>query len=287
MKRIQKLNDQGVAHLGLIVIIILVISVIGFAGWRVLKNQDKDNISTTNQTTVEGNNDSKTDIPNVAWMWGGDKWLPEDPNVTACKEPPKFNMPVDINSVTSVLYPGQQRSTGYKTHGGFLFANTSNNKAEVTVPVDSHLIKASRYIEMGDVQYFFVFTHPCGYAYRLDHLKTLSPKFQEIVDTLPEPKVDDSRTTAIKPAIRFNAGEVVATEVGFSKSTAGMDFGIYDLRQPNEASKRADYASRFANEKEFAFYGACFFDYLGDNAQVLKNLPAADSAAGKTSDYCN
>ena len=83
-------------------------------------------------------------------------------------------------------------------------------------------------------------------------------------------------------------GEVVATASGFvTKKNVSMDFGVYDLRQPNTASKNSAYASAHAQEKESAFYGICWFDLLPSaDAEKVKSLPAADSRAGKTSDYC-
>ncbi|MEK7621420.1 MAG: hypothetical protein AAB395_03655 [Patescibacteria group bacterium] len=271
-------NQRGF-HIIEILIAVVVIGLLGFVVWRFVLSSNKDS----------QNDNSASKASSVTWAWDGNSWQAQGGTAPTCDPKPEFKMPADTDKVTSVLYPGQQRSTGYKTHGGFLFANSKNEDIDVTIPIDSALIKASRYIEKGDVQYFMVFTLPCGYAYRFDHLRTLTPKFQAIMDKLPEPKVDDSRTTPIEPAIAVKAGEKVATGVGFKKElqNTSMDLGIYDLRQPNVASKNSAYASKHADEKEFAFYGVCFLDYFdSDTASKLNALPAADQAAGKTSDYC-
>lgn len=287
----KKLNEQGF-HLIAVVIVILVVGVIGFAGWRVAsESKQRNNNQSTNDGSGQRSVDSDSKGPkgsasSIVWMWGGDKWLVQGGQASSCKTKPEFQMPVDINKVTSVLYPGQKRSTGYKSHGGFLFGNTSSESVDVSIPVDSSLTKASRYIEQSQVQYFMIFTNSCGYAYRFDHLRTLTPKFQEIMNKLPEPQVDDSRTTSIEPAISLKAGEKVATGVGFNNNTA-MDFGVYDLHQQNEASKNPSYASKHADEKEFTYYGTCFFSYFSSDIESkLRALPAADQMAGKTSDYC-
>jgi len=274
-------DNQGLAHLGAILLIGVVLAVAGFAGYRVFTKSDTKSSQSSSGSETSGGQTSS----DVIWTPGGDKWIAQGGTPPECSGKPEFQMPADINAVTRVLYPGQQRSTGYKTHGGFLFENAANSAVDVSIPIDSHLIKASRYIEMGEVQYFLVFSVPCGYAYRFDHLRTLTPKFQAIMDKLPEPKVDDSRTTEISPAVKFSKGEKVATAVGFG-SPVGMDFGIYDVRQQNAVSKEASYIAKHESEKEFAYYGVCFLDYMGADSAKLAALPPADSAAGKTSDYC-
>lgn len=282
-----KQNQQGF-HAVSVIVAILVIAILGFVGWRVMgSNKPKEAVKSVNDGSSQrqAGDDTKGASSSVIWMWGGDKWLAQGGSAPTCKSKPVFSMPVDINQVSSVLYPGQQRSTGYKTHGGF---RLDTGSADVTIPADSNLVKASRYIEQGEVQYFMVFTLPCGYAYRFDHLRTLTPKFQAIMDKLPQPQVDDSRTTSIEPAVSLKAGEKVATGVGFAKTNnASVDFGIYDLRQANKASKDPAYAAKHQDEKEYAYYGSCFFDYFSsDVAAKLRALPAADQMAGKTSDYC-
>lgn len=123
----KKLNQSGF-HLVEVLVVIVVLGVIGLVGWKVLGSKDSDN---SRQSSSEGVAVEQDDS-NVTWMWGGDKWLPQNGNTTlseapACTGTPQFKMPVDISKITKVLYPGQQRSTGYKTHGGFLFENTTNN----------------------------------------------------------------------------------------------------------------------------------------------------------------
>lgn len=276
-------NDWGF-HLTAVVLAVVVIGAIGLVGYKVFSKNDK-NDSTTNSNTQQAV--SSGESSDVTWQFNGEKWE-ASATAPACKDPFKFESPTDLSKATQVLYPAQQRSTGYKTHGGFRFDNSNNEDITVKAPFDSHLIKASRYIEQGDVQYFMVFTIPCGMAYRLDHLLTLSPKFQAVIDKLPAAKVDDSRTTPIEPALAVKTGEVVATAVGFvTNKNVSFDFGVYDLRATNEISKDASWAAKHADDKEFAPYGVCWLDMFNatDSAKV-KSLPAGDTAAGKTSDYC-
>ena len=135
-----------------------------------------------------------------------------------CPNPFIFPLPIDINKATSVLYPGQIRGGDYKAHGGFRFENSLPGDILVTAPIDARVIAGARYpANTGDIQYTFDFEHPCGVRYRLGHLLTLSPKFQEIANKFPMPKGLDSRTTQVYPPIEIKQGEVIATAVGLTK----------------------------------------------------------------------
>lgn len=213
---------------------------------------------------------------------------------TQNKDCPALVTPVDKALVSSVLYPGQVRGGDFKPHGGFRMSNIDNNLVKVKAPLDAKVTNGSRYIEMGEVQYMFDFKTDCGLEYRFDHLKTLSVKLQAAADKLPEAKVDDSQTSRIFN-VGVEAGELIATEVGFSKSPAGapegpnvsFDFGLYDKRQKNEASKDSAWVTAHKEEGDQAIYAVCWLDWLlTSDAAVLKSLPGGDGQSGKQSDYC-
>lgn len=231
---------------------------------------------------------------------------PESGNKESCPEPFVFQLPVDINKVTSILYPGQIRGGDYKAHGGFRFDNSKNNEITVKTPYDAYVIAGARYpMPTGEIQYTFDFEHPCGIRYRFGHLLTLTPKFQAIADKFPLPKDLDSRTTQVNPPVEVKQGEIVATAVGVPQggpaSLGGvntfLDWGVYDYRQQNEISKDPNWVSAHASEdpdwatyynSETYKYAVCWFDWIsaGDKAKVLA-LPSADGEHGKESDYCN
>ncbi len=190
-----------------------------------------------------------------------------------CPEPLILQTPVDLSKVTAILYPGQVRGGDFKPHGGFRFDNAQSNEIEVRAPIDSELQDASRYIEMGEVQYMFDFQNDCGIRYRFDHLLTLSPKFAEMAKNLPEPKPDDSRTTNVKP-IMVKQGEVIATAVGFKNNlNVFVDFGVYDSR-----------GKIFSSPRDNAI---CWFDLLpAQDSTKVKSLPPADSKSGSQSTLC-
>lgn len=210
-----------------------------------------------------------------------------------CPEPFVFKMPVDINKVTSILYPGQKRGGEYKAHGGFRFDNSRPDEIQVGAPYDAEVIAGARYPVNGEIQYTFDFAHPCGIRYRFGHLLTLTPKFQEIADKFPLPKGLDSRTTEVYPPIKVKQGEVIATAVGLTKGGPSalngvntfVDWGVYDYRQKNESSKDSAWVAEHPYEIES--YAVCWFDWISpdDKAKVLA-LPSSDSQSGKSSDYC-
>lgn len=190
-----------------------------------------------------------------------------------CPEPLILQTPVDLNKVTSILYPGQVRGGDFKPHGGFRFDNSRFNEIVVKAAMDADVADASRYIERGEVQYMFDFQTPCGMRYRFDHLLVLSPKLAKIAEQLPEAKVDDSRTTHIKEEVKVTQGEIIATGVGFRSGNVFVDFGVYDMR-----------GKAFQSPRENAI---CWFDLLpaSDSAKV-KSLPPADSKSGSQSTLC-
>ncbi len=245
----------------------------------------KDTVTNTNQASQSAKS-TNTSSSDITWQWNDSEWF-SNKTPPACSNPLLTELPVDINLVTAILYPGQIRGGDYKAHGGFRFSDSSN-LIQVKIPLDSVVTSASRYIQDGEVQYFFNFVNSCGLAYRFDHLLTLTEKFQKIAESLPEAKPDDSRTTKIEPPVKVTRGELVASAIGFEKTkNVFVDFGVYDLRTPNLASKKPNFASTYANSKEFIFYGICWLnEYPTEISTKLKALPAGDGASSKTSDYC-
>lgn len=221
-----------------------------------------------------------------------------------CPSPFIFKMPIELNKATSVLYPGQIRGGNYKAHGGFRFDGSKPDKITVKAPIDAKVIAGARYPVNGEVQYTFEFEHPCGIRYRFGHLLTLSPKFQKIAEKFPLPKGLDSRTTQVNPPIDVKEGDVIATAVGLTKGgpevfggfNTFVDWGVYDYRQQNEASKNPDWSTLHSTEdttwttyynSDTYKYAVCWFDWISkeDREKVL-SLPSSDFQSGKTSDFC-
>lgn len=213
----------------------------------------------------------------AAWEFDDSTWraLGEAP---ACPEPLALALPYTDATATELLYPGQTRGGDYKSHGGFRFDASTQGNINVIAPLDAKLVEGSRYIEAGEVQYYFIFIHPCGLMYRLDHLHTLSPTFQTVAEQLPAAQVDDSRTTKFAEPLAVTAGDLIATTVGFpSSDNISFDFGFYDLRTANGLSAHSAPA--------FDAYGLCFLDYLPTaQASTLQALPTGSE--GGASDYC-
>lgn len=253
-----------------ILITVVVLLIIGVVILKSFKNRAPATVSKAYPISIEGE---------------GEK--------TTCPDPFVFPLPIDISKATSILYPGQVRGGDFKAHGGFRFDNSLPADILVTAPIDAKVIAGARYpVITGDVQYTFDFEHPCGIRYRLGHLLTLSPKFQEIAEKFPMPKEMDSRTTQVYPPIEIKQGEVVATAVGTTKDGSSkdgtntfLDWGVYDYRQKNESSKDSVWAASHLSDTYQ--YAVCWFDWISpeDREKVLA-LPSSDSQSGKASDYC-
>ena len=122
----------------------------------------------------------------VTWQHDGAGWSASS-TPPSCENPLVLPTPVAVSNATSILYPGQVRGNDYKPHGGVRFDGPSQGPdVEIFLPMDANLRSAARYLEGGIVQHVFELVNECGIMYRLDHLLDLSPRFQEIADTLPQ-----------------------------------------------------------------------------------------------------
>jgi hypothetical protein len=122
---------------------------------------------------------------------------------------------------------------------------------------------------MGEIQYLFEFDGDCGVSFRLDHLRELTAKFEAVVGAFPIK--EDSRTDLVNPPVAVMLGEVIATEVGFLNNVF-VDFGVYDMRQKNEASKDPAWASAHSQYPADS-YGICWLDALPQaDSLVVKAL---------------
>ena len=196
---------------------------------------------------------------------------------------PLLQTPVDLSKVTSILYPGQERGGNYKAHGGFGFDNATDNLVTVKIPLNGKITRVVRYKELGEIQYLFEFEGDCGVSFRFDHLRKLTAKFEAVVNVFPIK--EDTRTDLVSPPVAVKVGEVIATEVGFLNNVS-VDFGVYDMRQKNEASKDPAWASAHSQYPADS-YGICWLDSLPQaDSSAVKLLPSRDGKNGKTSDYC-
>lgn len=258
--------------------LILAVAVLGGLGWLYQRSVTQDQRGRIQPAVSQRSG-------NIRWdFWPGSGWRASG-TPPACPPQPMLQTPVDLARVTSVLYPGQTRGQ-YKAHGGFRFDGSKNDAITVRAPMDAEIIRASRYIESGEVQYLFDFTAPCGIRYRFDHLLVLSPALARIAEQLPPAREGDSRTTVVRPPAWVAAGEILATAVGIRRGpNVGVDFGVYDLRQKNAASGNPAWARLYSPELEH--HGVCWFEWLSprDAARVRALLPGS-SESGAKSDYC-
>lgn len=284
----KKVSQNGFALIeGIIIIGIL--GVIGFIGWKVLGNKSTPQTDSTNPPiAVTTHEEVMThETKELIWQQGEGGWrsmqTPPD-----CPAQPIMKSPVDISKVTAILYPGQTRGGNYKPHGGFRLDGTKNDKVTVAAPIDGYIVRGGNYLSEGEIQYTFDIMNNCGVMYRVGHFRALPEKLQKIANTWPSPKEGDSRTESVNPAVFVERGETLATSVGIvATSNTFFDWGVYDYRQTNEASKSPNYQQAHAQDKELSWHAVCWFDWLptADTAKI-KTLPAGDPGSGKKSDYC-
>lgn len=283
-----KLNESGF-HLFVILLVLVVIGVVGFTGYKVLSRPapaDTANAPSMNKAEP------------VRWAFNEKTlaWYAKNGTPPRCKDPFTFDRtPLDLSQVMTIGMPGAYRGYSYKPHGGFRLTSPSSGKIDVVMPTDATLVSLTRYYEGSwpDLQYLLTFETDCGIAFRFDHLHTLSPAFQKIAETAPEPKRDDTRTDPNAPFARtaFKAGDLVATEVGFpSTKNFGFDFGTYDYRQRNTISKNAAWAALHNQYQSLEWYATCWIDMLpGADAAKAKELAFVVINPAKPniiSDYC-
>lgn len=180
-------------------------------------------------------------------------------------------------------------------HGVLRLVDATQGKIDVRVPMDATLVSLTRYYEgePATLQYLLTFESKCGIAFRFDHLYTLTDTVQEIADTTPEPKLNDTR---VDPNISFNrvdfkAGEIIATEVGFpEQQNYGFDFGVYDYRSRNDISKNVEWAKLHDQYQSQEWYGRCWVGMMpGEDTKKAEDLSLVVINPSRpliVSDYC-
>ncbi|TAK89517.1 hypothetical protein EPO04_00155 [Patescibacteria group bacterium] len=263
-----------------VILIIAVVAVLGFVVWMFITKKSPSQAL----NGITGNSNGL-----VEWDFNGDSWKAMG-KAPECENPLTIASPVDVTKVNSVLLPGEVRGGDFKPHGGLGGDPSTNNMITVSAIRDAYLYRGSRYLVEGQVQYMFDFMDSCGVMYRLDHLATLTPEFQAYADKLPQPQPDDSRTEKFRDHPLIKKGTMIATEVGIRQGkNVFFDLGVYDLRQPNDASKTDLYKTDQLRiqDKEQSFYALCWFDYLtGSDKTAIKALPVRNGQPAGTSDYC-
>jgi hypothetical protein len=225
----------------------------------------------------------------VTWHFDSDskQWQASGAPPPECPEPLVFSAPVDVNLASGIIYPGQIRGGDYKPHGGFRFDDLGSNSVDVYAPIDANLFRASRHLESGELQHSLFFINDCGIMYKLDHLRQLTGKFEEILNAIPMGEEGDSRTTEVSPAVFVAKGDHIATKVGFESSmNVFLDFGVYDLRETNGVYYDSDFRSMHPSIDEYGAYALCWIDYLDEEDKVIVQSLPASGIEGNMSDYC-
>src|SRR5689334_10183642 len=108
-------QHQDGFHLIFVLIVIAVLSVVGFTAFAVMK-KDKQLPSVT-KTTQPSAKDTTKSAAFVRWQFNDVEWKPMG-SAPACDEPLTIVAPIDLTKATTQLYPGQMRGGDFKPHGG-------------------------------------------------------------------------------------------------------------------------------------------------------------------------
>ncbi|MDQ5944543.1 MAG: hypothetical protein QG658_612 [Patescibacteria group bacterium] len=262
------------------VIIIVVVSLIAGGIWFALNSNKKP--TETTAPIAEAPKEQKLIWQQTETGWQATETPPD------CPAQPIMKTPTDLTKVTSILYPGQKRGGNYKPHGGFRMDNSSNNAIAVEAPIDGFAVRGGQYLTNGEIQYTFDVMNNCGVMYRVGHLREIPNNLKKLTENWPAATEGDSRTQQIEPAMYIPQGEPLATSVGLTKTkNTFFDWGVYDYRAQNEASKSPSYQAAHQQDKELSWYAVCWFDWVPEaDEKNIRALPAGDPASGKTSDYC-
>jgi len=197
----------------------------------------------------------------------------------------------DFSLVEGRLEPGQIRGGNYKAHGGF---RMKASEVDVLSAINGAITSVAAYRENangspenGEVQYLVDIQHPCGVQVRYDHLKVLSAPLQQLFADNGVSVGADSRTTFIQPPVPIQAGDVIATAVGFTETGANysFDFGAYDLRTPQPSKRSTAELMAMGPSGVLGQYGLCWYDLFGpDTAATIRTIPIGSTEQG--SDYC-
>ncbi len=204
---------------------------------------------------------------------------------------PTLQSPVNIADVTSVLYPGQFRGGDYKPHGGFALSRLNNDEVIVKAPIDAELVRVASNHQTVGIQYAMEFQTDCGLRLTFGHLLTVAPRFQALFDKITPANDNSSETHAVRPSIHVQAGEVIATAVGFKwedgSPNTSFDFGVFERWTKNAISQDPQWQVHEAYGTYDNERALCWLDLLSpEDSARLKMLPGTDGQSGKTSDYC-
>lgn len=278
-----------------IVVVLLLLGLIYI--WTNQSHDKPKNNKSENTSTQNNKSDESTKSEPIRWAYNQQtlEWFtPGKP--TTCKDPFMFDRsPVDLSKIMVIGMPGQYRGYNYKPHAGLRLSDPNSGKVDIVMPTDATLVSLTRYYEgnPAEIQYLLTFETDCGIAFRFDHLFTLSPAFQAIAETTPEPKLDDTRSDPSAPFKRtnFKAGDLVATEIGHpATKNFGFDFGTYDYRHRNAIASNAKWTQIHNQYQATEWHGTCWLDQLpGADAAKAKELAFVvinPSKPNIISDYC-
>lgn len=205
-------HQSGFSHI-LLVIGVILISVVGFAGWKVFQADSQ-----------------KVDQENAQRSSTNDSGMSQQSNKCAKSGPGLFTKDItELSAITLIQNPIRViGGNNIKTHS---FVEV-RQKSPIYVPMDSTLTGGANYYEtMGSnpvtkVQYLLSLSNGCNINYWLDHIVDVPDNIKQ---AFPADASNDTKTVNVKQ-LKLKAGDLV----GYSNQSgsARFDFGVMDLDGP-------------------------------------------------------
>jgi hypothetical protein len=227
-------NQDGFAHILLFLIIVIVVGVIGFAGWQVYKKQNHksggyNNSASYSQSSHSGSSGgtSRSALP-------------------ACNGSALLNhLPANQSDFSGVEALGHLNSEhimpGQGDHAGIIMLPASSNTSKTTnvySPGDVTLVEViedSHHDTLGSITDYALYFAPCkNVVFEYGHIEHLTD--QKIVSALSNVKATCSNGSIenncmyMNMSVKLNSGELIGTAGGPSFKGNGFDLGASDDR---------------------------------------------------------
>lgn len=273
-------NQHGFAHLGLILLLIVVLAVVGFAGWKVFSKNSSQKANTASSTVTKqspSTPSSKTPQP---------KKYDENTAVRKdeCKSNPNATFSHDFSEPDkiSIIIPPKISEAYVRDRAWLAVDRAKTDKVAIYAPADvdatSGVYKVSKTIE--NIDYDFWFQLSCERWFFINHVSEPVDKLRKLVADTPQTNETSGGSSAtanrtqFEPIVHFQAGELLGYATGTSLSHQ-FDLGVFDANHQNQLP--ANYQTH-EREKNFI----CSFDLFPDNikAQYYAILARSPKEAG-------
>ena len=113
----------------------------------------------------------------------------------------------------------------------------------------------------------------------------LPTRIEYALKVIPPATSGDSRTTYINPPLSLEQGELVGTSVGIAPSNIFIDFGLYDVRTPNNVIPNPAWLILLPPIQNSGTSAYVSLTTGPETRATMRSRPTGKE--GKTSDHCD